>query len=65
MQMTGTQSSATDKHQSRAVDMPQRSGQTCCNNTEPDMSQDKKVQVPLLMSLVKTTLLHYSPQKRN
>ena len=40
------QSSATDKHQSSAVDKPQRRGQTCYNNTEPDMSQDKEVQVP-------------------
>ena len=35
------QSCATDKHQSRAVDMPQNSAQTCCNNTEPDMSREQ------------------------
>ena len=33
-------SSSTDKHQSRAVNMPQKSGQRCCENTEPDMSQE-------------------------
>ena len=31
----------TGKHQSRAVDMPQNSAQTCCNNTEPDMSREQ------------------------
>ena len=35
------QSRATDKYQSRAVDMPQNSAQTCCNNTEPDMSRER------------------------
>ena len=52
------QSSATDKHQSRAVDMSQNSGQTCCNNTEPDMSREQSAG-PSAHEPSQDDLLHY------